>query len=281
MASQELINGVDLTSPLCRARSSEVFDLGDGKVLKLYFADIDENSAGIEELNTTVAFENGCTPMECFGRATVDGRNGLIFQKLNGCSLTDMPGKNPLIVFRAGEILATLHAMVHSKSSHKLRDIRKVAVDTLQNEEIFSFLSAADKEKLIAYIENLPESDNILHMDFHTDNILCDGTNYQVIDWMTAMRGNPLAEVSMMNFLHHDAELFPGSSKFKIFLMQLVRVGIYNSFIKHYEKLTGRNSKDSREWDILAYILRLGIWNIAYERGNLQNKILQFVSEIK
>lgn len=281
MSSQELIASSDLTTLICRARSSEVYDLGDGKVLKLYFPEIDESSADIEELNTTVAFDNGCTPMECFGRVTVDGRNGLILKKLNGCSLTDMPGKNPLIVFRAGEILATLHAMVHSKSSHKLRDIRKVALDTLQNEEIFAFLSAQEKEKLAAYIENLPESDNILHMDFHTDNILCDGNNYQVIDWMTAVRGNPLAEVAMMNFLHHDAELFPGSSKFKIFLMQLVRGGIYNSFIKHYEKLTGRNSNDSRAWDIIAYVLRLGIWNIAYERGNLQNKILQFVSEIK
>ena len=46
------------------------------------------------------------------------------------------------------------------------------------------------------------------------DNILCDRGNYYVIDWMTTNRGNPLVEVSMMNFLLHDAELFPGSYNF-------------------------------------------------------------------
>lgn len=280
MANETLVQEIDLQNPNFRARSSEVFDLGNGKVLKLYFPEIDKESVEIEEMNTTVAFETGCTPMECFGKVTVEGRSGLIFRKLNGCSLTSMPGKDPLILFRAGKILAALHAMVHSKCSHQLRDIREVAVETLKNEEAFSFLSASEREKLIVYIEALPEADNILHMDFHTDNILCDGTNYQVIDWMTAVRGNPLAEVAMMNYLHHEAELFPGSSKLKIFLLGTVRVGIYNSFIKNYEALTGRREADSRAWEILAYVLRLGIWNIASERENLQGKILCFASEI-
>ena len=280
MTNEELLRQVNFDKPDFSARSSEVFDLGEGKVLKLYFTETEDASIDREILNTKVAFETGCTPMACYGDVKIRGRRGLIIKKLEGSSMTNMPGKNPLILFTAGKILATLHANVHSKKAPQLKDVRQETIEVLEREAVFNLLTKEDKERLKAYILALPEGDNILHMDFHTDNILCDGNNYQVIDWMTALRGNPLAEVAMMNFLHHEAELFPGSSRLKIAFMQMVRGGIYNSFIKNYEKMTGRTEAESHQWDIIAWILRLGNWNINYERENLQGKIAAFVKEV-
>ena len=76
-----LVKNCDLSKPMFRARSSEVFDLGDEKVLKLYFDSVSKENVDIELLNTTVAFETGCTPMECFGKVEVNGRQGLVFKK--------------------------------------------------------------------------------------------------------------------------------------------------------------------------------------------------------
>lgn len=280
MTNKELISNIDLSKPLYKARSSEVYDLGDGKVLKLFLKGIDRNAVNIEHLNATVAYEKGCTPMECYGKVNVDERDGLIFKKLKGCSMTDLPTKNPLLIFKAGKILAGLHVMTHAQTSNKLRDVRVVALDALKS-DIFDFLTQEETNKVVNYINSLPESDNIIHLDFHTDNILCDKDNYQVIDWMTACRGNPLAELAMMNFLFHDAELFPGSSKLKIFICQSLRTFIYNGFINNYEKMTGISREASKEWDIIAYVLRLGIWNIESEKEFLQNKIKEFISNIK
>lgn len=280
MTNEELIQNVDLSRPDFRARSSEVYDVGDGKVIKLYLDESCDCDVDREYLNTTVAFQRDCTSMECFGKVKIGERKGLILKKIDGCTLTSMPQKDPLILFKAGKILAQLHAMVHEQCAHELVDVRCAALEALKNDEYFSFLCGEDRQKLENYIRSLPESDNIIHLDFHTDNILCDKKNYYVIDWTTADRGNPLIEVSMMNYLHHDAELFPGSSKVKVFLMQLVRGGIYDSYIKHYEKITGRKREDSRAWDIIVYILRLAIWNIEFERKDLQQKIQTFASEI-
>lgn len=280
MTKEEILKQVDFSRPDFSARSSEVFRLGEDKVLKLYFSQIDQESIDREEKNTTVAYETGCTPMKCYGQVEVNGRKGIILKRLQGISLTNMPGKDPLIVFRAGKILAQLHAMVHEKTSEELEDIRVVTAGLLDDGEIFSFLEPGRREALKAYILSLPEENHILHMDFHTDNILCDKTNYQVIDWMTAVRGNPLAEVAMMNFLHHDAELFPGSSKIKIALMNMVRTKIYDSFIRHYEQLTGRTETDSHAWDAVAWVMRLGKWNIASEREDLQAKIADFAKGV-
>lgn len=280
MTNEELLRRVNFDKPDFSARSSEVYDLGEGKVLKLYFSETEDASIDREILNTKTAFEMGCTPMACYGDVKINGRRGLILKKLEGCSMTNMPAKNPLILFKAGKILADLHAKVHEKEAPQLKDVRMEAIELLEEEEVFDFLTKAEKEKIKEYILSLPESDHILHMDFHTDNILCDGDNYQVIDWMTAVRGNPLAEIAMMNFLHHEAELFPGSSKIKIAFMQMVRGSIYNSFIKNYEKMTGLTEAESHKWDIIAYILRLGNWNIDFERENLQGKITAFVKGV-
>ena len=113
-----LVKNCDLSKPMFRARSSEVFDLGDEKVLKLYFDSVSKENVDIELLNTTVAFETGCTPMECFGKVEVNGRQGLVFKKLYGESLTNMPMKNPAILFKAGK---NHRRASHSRSFRALR----------------------------------------------------------------------------------------------------------------------------------------------------------------
>ena len=282
-----LVKNCDLSKPMFRARSSEVFDLGDEKVLKLYFDSVSKENVDIELLNTTVAFETGCTPMECFGKVEVNGRQGLVFKKLYGESLTNMPMKNPAILFTAGKIIAALHTHVHSAHSDKLRDVRRVALETLDN-GLFTFLSAEESEKLKNYISALPEADNEDRygvptvVEFETLGYEATGSATATIDWMTTCKGRPEAELAMMHFLFHDAELFPGSSKLKIFLMSTVRVFIYNGFIKNYVKMNKGFTKDSHTpWDVVAYVLRLGIWDIASERELLQNKIKTEIKNIK
>lgn len=279
MTNEELKVLIDGKEPMFKARSSAVYDIGDDKVLKLYFEDVDRDSLDIEYENTCTAFKLGCTPMECFGKFEVDGRLGLVFKKLQGVALTDAPtAVSPAYLAKGGRIIAELHAMVHKEQAPNLRDVRQVAVQTIEkNPEIFAFLSDDEKKKCEDYIMNLPACDNLIHLDFHTDNILVDGDNNQVIDWMTACKGSPLCEVAMMNFLFHDAELFPGCSKLKIFLLGRIRVFIYNGYIKNYTKLTGIKEIDSAPWNVVAYVLRLGLWNIASEKEFLSSKISECI----
>lgn len=64
--------------------------------------------------------------------------------------------------------------------------------------------------------------------------------------------------------------------------MSAVRVFIYNGFIKNYVKMNKGITKDSHKpWDVVAYVLRLGIWDIASERELLQNKIKTEIKNIK
>ncbi|MCD2349049.1 MULTISPECIES: phosphotransferase family protein [Clostridium] len=57
-------------------------------------------------------------------------------------------------------------------------------------------LSDDIKEKLYNYIDTLPDDNILCHGDFHPDNILITKDNAIIIDWMTAAKGNPLADVA-------------------------------------------------------------------------------------
>ena len=99
-------------------------------------------------------------------------------------------------------------------------------------------------------------------------------------DWMTAVKGVPEAEVAMMDFLHHHAELFPGSSKAQLAFYTAVRTFIYNSFLKNYIKLTGMRPDAPKPWYVVALVMRRA-WDIASEKEYLEGEITRLVDEMK
>lgn len=265
--------------PFTHGRSAELYDLGDGRVLKLYFPEFPESDVDLEYSNTRIAFALGCTPMECYAKAECEGRFGVILKKVGGISMTKMPEKNPLILFKAGRLIAEQHTKVQSRHSDDLPDLREKAAANLDTPQL-AFLDDARREKLRAYILALPAGNSILHYDFHTENILMDGKECIVIDWMTAVKGVPEAEVAMMDFLHHHAELFPGSSKAQLAFYTAVRTFIYNSFLKNYIKLTGMRPDAPKPWYVVALVMRRA-WDIASEKEYLEGEITRLVDEMK
>ena len=212
-------------------------------------------------------------------RASRSPSFGVILKKVGGISMTKMPEKNPLILFKAGRLIAEQHAKVQARHSDDLPDLREKAAAALDTPQ-FAFLDDARREKLRAYILSLPAGNSILHYDFHTENILMDGKECIVIDWMTAVKGVPEAEVAMMDFLHHHAELFPGSSKAQLAFYTAVRTFIYNSFLKNYIKITGMSPDAPKPWYVVALVMRRA-WDIASEKGYLEGEITRLVDEMK
>ena len=261
-----------------RGRSSEAYKLEDGKVLKLFFKDYPKEFAQKEYKNTKIASDTGCTNMHIYEILDKDGRTGIVMDYIDGISQNDMPSKNPLYLFKGGTDLAKCHAIVHSKKSHELEDVRTMCVNMLDQKE-FDELTDEEKAKAKAYIMSLPEDDTIIHLDFHTGNVLVDDKgNCTVIDWMTAARGNRAVEVAMMEFLFSEAELFPGSSALKIAFFSAVRGMIGKQYFKEYQKLMPIDEKEVDKYRLLALIIRRS-WGIEFERKNLMNKIKDLIKK--
>ncbi|TGL44903.1 aminoglycoside phosphotransferase family protein [Leptospira perdikensis] len=266
-----------LGKPFAIGRSADLYALEDHKILKLFFPDAKESEIDLECENTVEANTKGASKMRCYGKAKVGNRFGIIFDRVDGISLTKLPDKNPLELFRIAGTLARLHYGIHKITSDKYKDI-KVILNACLLSEPLSFLNSEEKEKTKSYISTLPDGNSILHLDFHPENVIVEGKNEIIIDWMTAAKGNPAADVAFTVLLFTDAELWPGTPKLKIIFYTIIRKFILGGYLKVYKQLSGRTDAEITAWRLPALILRLGLWNIESERERLKSQILSLVA---
>lgn len=97
------------------------------------------------------------------------------------------------------------------------------------------FLDAGEKENAKSYIAGLPNGNSILHLDFHPENVIVEGKDEIIIDWMTAAKGNPAADVAFTSLLFTDGELWPGTPKLKIIFYTIIRKFILSGYLKVYK----------------------------------------------
>ena len=139
------------------------------------------------------------------------------------------------------------------------------------------FLTKTSGKRAKAMLGDLPDGGSVLHMDFHPENIIVHGDEYVIIDWMTAARGNPEADVAYSLFLMHDAELWPGTPKLKLVFYNIIRNMILKGYLKQYRKITGMTMEEIRRWRLPVLMLRLGIWNVASEKDAIMREIRAIV----
>jgi len=267
----------DLSDPIAIGRSAEIYPWTRGKVAKLFFKTIGLQDIENEYKNTCEAVRQNVCGMACHGKVMLQGRSGIVLDRVDGISLTKQPEKNPICFFSLSKTLACLHIELHKSQTQNLREIREFAAGMLDAPP-FGFLTLEEKKKAKTFISKLPEGSCILHMDFHPENVLVSKKSLVIIDWMTAARGNPAADVASSFFLMHDAELFPGLSMPKRVFYGIVRRFILHKYLKHYLKRSAMTMEDIMAWRLPILILRLGLWNIDSERNRLRNEILRLFS---
>ena len=142
-----------------------------------------------------------------------------------------------------------------------------------------AFLTPAEKTRAAGYLRSLPDDDTVLHLDFHTGNVLVDKSGEcKVIDWMTAAHGSRAVEEALMEFFFSEAELFPEASRAKIALFSAVRGSIGKSFFKEYQKLSPLSAEEIDRYRLAALILRRH-WNIAFEEPYLTKTIRALIAK--
>ncbi|EIE00338.1 phosphotransferase family protein [Leptospira licerasiae] len=262
---------------LAIGRSAEISEYGPNKILKLFFKEFPTSEVDTEYSNSVIAFSAGATSMKCYEKIKIDDRHGLIFDRLEGISLTKLPDKRPLAIFSLSKILADLHLDLHNKQTKKLKDVRSEAIKVLSKEPL-SFLSKEEKKIAKQFIENLPEGSSVLHLDFHPENVVVTKDSFVIIDWMTALKGDAAADVASTVFLFQDAELWPGTPFLKVLFYTLVRKFILKGYLKRYLSVSGMDWKEVEKWRLPILIFRLGLWNIESERSALQKEIREIIS---
>ena len=237
--------------PIAVGRTAEVYNWQNGQVLKLYHDWFSLEAIQYEQRIARAVFASGLSVPAVGELIQANGRNGLIYQRVEGVEMWDMIGRQPWLLLRYAQKLAELHSETHAA---------KLPVDLpAQHQRLRDKINSAKvlpsdlRSKTLAALENMPAGARICHGDFHPGNILLAGQKTTIIDWFDATLGNPLADLARTTIL-----LQGGISKqvqnpwHKILIRAL-----HARYIRHYFSLRTGGEREYKRWLPIVAAARL------------------------
>lgn len=187
-----------LAKPIAAGRTAEIYEWDADHILKLYRDWCPSDWVDYEARIAGAVHEAGIPSPATGEIIEVNGRRGLVYERIEGISMLQDMNAHPWTIFKHARSLAELHVKINQQSitglpSYKNRlnyDIRKT-----------QHLSEDLRQKILAMLDVLPDGEKLCHGDFHPDNILITDYGPMVIDWMTACSGSPWTDVARASLL--------------------------------------------------------------------------------
>jgi aminoglycoside phosphotransferase (APT) family kinase protein len=236
---------VNVASPqpvISKGGTSDLFAWSGNRVLKVLHARYPRSKAELEFQITRAIHGAGLPAPAAYEVHEFNGRFGFILDRIDGISLLQLVERQPWKLFYAARLLAELHAQTHQHSAPtELPTQREQLEDWLARADDFTPAERGAAETSLA---QLPAGNNLCHGDFHPGNILLSHRGPVIIDWSTATRGHPPADVARTSVLFESAALPPGSPIHTRILLFLARRLLHRTYLRRYLTLRGGTIAD-------------------------------------
>jgi Ser/Thr protein kinase RdoA (MazF antagonist) len=242
-----------LGNPIAIGRTAQVYAWGEGQVLKLYREWCPPHWADFEARVGRVVQEAGL-PVPAVGDIVeVNGRRGLVYERLAGDSLLRTLLARPWLIGQFGVTMAEMHAALHRQSAPS--DLPSQRSDIAGAIRHAQTLPEELKHKALAVLDRLPDGDRLCHGDFHPDNILMTARGPIIIDWMTARRGEPAGDFARTVLLMTVGE--PQVNLFLRLLTRLLRGWMRSAYMTRYLQLVPEARERLDDWLTVIYAARM------------------------
>ncbi len=224
--------------------SAEVYAYEEGKALKLFKKQHSEAMAKHEAEIAEALSKTAIRMPKCCGTTQVDGRFGIIFERIEGEHLLDAIKKDPLRSARCIERMALLQISINQTEASGLPDqLERLAPLIDRNRKI-----GECKQPILDALRRSQPSCKICHGDFHVGNILQAKGELYAIDWMNSYAGNPESDAARSYLLFMSPNTPPGLSLFGRIAFVILKRHLGKIYLKEYLRHSGIDAKAIRKW---------------------------------
>jgi Ser/Thr protein kinase RdoA (MazF antagonist) len=246
------------TAPLqkiAEGREAEMFAWEDGRVLRLYRGDFFRGAPEQQARLLDIAARCGIRVPAEYGLIEVDGRPGLVLERLDGPDLLTEIGAKPWRLFADGAVWGRLHAEINSSmapaelETTRSRYRRRIESSPLAPDEY--------RAPALARLESLPDGDRLNHGDFHPANIMRHDGGFASIDWSNATRGPAEADYIRSYIICTLGDLPPGSPRLIRVMARFGRRLLRTAYVRAYRRVLKPDARAVEAWRLPVLAGRL------------------------
>ena len=245
-----------------QGRTAEIYAWGNDQVLKLYHPGW---PASWVEQEAQISQQVAQTPLAVpavSGVIEVDGRQGILFERIAGPTLVQHFVKKPWTIMRSVRAFTDLHLAMHAQVLPGLPSQRQQLLRLIEEASV----PATVRQATLKRLDQLPDGTALCHGDYHPENVLMTRSGPIIIDWAGATSGHPLADVARTALLLQAGDL-PRSPMGK-WLLDSARAVVHRAYVRRYLRRRPARAADLAAWRLPIIVARLGE-GIAEERDHL------------
>ncbi|HEX3029483.1 MAG TPA: aminoglycoside phosphotransferase family protein [Clostridia bacterium] len=254
-----------------KGKTAEVYEWGNDKVLKLYFKRYGYERAIYEAEIGNKIHASGLPSPDVFDIIDVNGRVGLILERIRGKSVLEQVKFNPWEMLTYAKKIARLHYGIHQFCNDGLPGQKERL--TLKIERSEKILGQDKTKRIINYLDTLPDSNIVCHGDLHFHNIIISSSTLVPIDWANAYKGSPFGDIARTCLLMNTPILSSKSGKL-VSNHQDPRWLAHKIYLKEYLQLS-----EARHEDIDAWILPVAAAKLKDKVTAEQKALINIINE--
>ena len=183
---------------IAKGANGAVYRYDEETIVKTYFAKDALPEILQERENARKIFVLGINTAIPYGIVRVGEGYGTVTELLNAKSITKLIKQDPenleIPAKHFVNMLKSIHAV--EVEDETIPDMKAIALDWVNF--VLPHLPKEKGEKLLSLVEAIPQSNTLLHGDYHSNNVMVQNDEPLLIDLDTVCKGHPIFELASM-----------------------------------------------------------------------------------
>ncbi len=236
---------------LAEGREAEIFAWDDGFVLRLLRTAGAEGRLEREAAAMETARAAGVAVPAVREIIEVNGRPGMVMERIDGPDMLTLLGRKPWTIVRVGRVSAELQAALNEvRAPESLPDLRGYCERRIRAVPV-----PPESEHLRGFalevLATLPDGDVICHGDFHPGNVIDGKRGPMIIDWPNVTRGDGDADFARTMLMLRMGEPPPGAPALIVFMAKFARRLLIWGYRRNYVERRKVDPEHVARWQIV------------------------------